>query len=42
LVASSEAICRELGWSPGFPTLRQIVESAWEWQRHHPDGYSDQ
>ena len=42
LVASSEAIRRELGWSPGFPTLRQIVESAWEWQRHHPNGYSDQ
>jgi UDP-glucose 4-epimerase len=42
LVASSEAIRRDLGWSPRFPDLQQIVESAWEWQRSHPNGYSDQ
>ena len=39
LVASSEAIKRDLGWSPRFSDLRQIVASAWEWQRTHPNGY---
>jgi len=39
LVASSEAIKCDLGWSPRFPDLRQIVASAWEWQRTHPNGY---
>lgn len=39
LVAGSEKIMRELGWQPEFPTLRAIVESAWQWHRAHPDGY---
>jgi UDP-glucose 4-epimerase len=41
LVASSDAIRRELGWVPQYPTLEQIVASAWEWHRDHPDGYAD-
>jgi UDP-glucose 4-epimerase len=41
LVASSEAIRRDLGWTPRFPELRQIVASAWEWQRAHPNGYEN-
>jgi len=40
LVASSHAIKRDLGWTPRYPDLRQIVESAWEWQRTHPNGYA--
>ena len=39
LVASSEKICRELGWQPRYPELEQIVASAWEWRRKHPNGY---
>jgi UDP-glucose 4-epimerase len=39
LVASSEKIKKELGWSPQFQDLRKIVESAWEWMRAHPGGY---
>jgi UDP-glucose 4-epimerase len=39
LVASSEKICRELGWQPRYPELEQIVASAWEWRRTHPNGY---
>jgi UDP-glucose 4-epimerase len=39
LVASSERIRRELGWQPRFPDLEQIVASAWEWRRQHPNGY---
>ncbi len=39
LVASSENIRRELGWSPEHPGLDDIVASAWEWHRTHPQGY---
>lgn len=39
LVASSEKIRRELGWSPQFQDLRAIISSAWEWSRSHPEGY---
>lgn len=41
LVASAERIRRELGWRPRYPDLRDIVASAWEWHRAHPDGYGD-
>ena len=41
LVASSEKIQRELGWRPRFPGLRDIVASAWEWHRTHPEGYPE-
>ena len=39
LVASSEKIRSELGWSPRFQDLRAIIESAWNWMRSHPNGY---
>lgn len=39
LIASSEAIRRELGWTPRYPELQAIVESAWTWHRAHPMGY---
>jgi UDP-glucose 4-epimerase len=41
LVASSAKIRRELAWSPRFPDLEAIVQSAWKWRRGHPDGYRD-
>ncbi len=41
LVASSEKIRRELGWQPRSPELEQIVASAWEWRRQHPNGYDE-
>lgn len=40
LVASSEKIQKELGWTPRFADLEAIVSSAWEWHRKHPNGYS--
>jgi UDP-glucose 4-epimerase len=40
LVASSEKIRRELGWSPKYAELRPIIESAWNWHKHHPTGYA--
>jgi UDP-glucose 4-epimerase len=39
LIASSEKIKRELGWSPVFQDLRKIVGSAWKWLQSHPHGY---
>jgi UDP-glucose 4-epimerase len=41
LVASSERIRRELGWQPRYPELKDIIASAWEWHRTHPDGYAN-
>ena len=41
LVASSERIRRELGWSPKYPELEDIVASAWEWMQQHPHGYAE-
>ena len=39
LIASSDKIRRELGWSPQYPDLQSIVESAWNWHISHPQGY---
>ncbi len=39
LVAGADKIRQELGWSPKFPDLRSIVETAWDWHRSHPKGY---
>ncbi len=39
LVANSDKIRRELGWSPQFPTLESILQSAWQWHSTHPHGY---
>ena len=41
LVAGSAKIRRDLGWQPRFPGLRDIVQSAWDWHRSHPQGYGD-
>lgn len=40
LVASSGKIRRELGWTPRYPSLEAIVQSAWDWRRRHPEGYA--
>jgi UDP-glucose 4-epimerase len=41
LVASSEKIRRELGWSPKHDNLRDILASAWGWHKSHPNGYEE-
>ena len=41
LVAGSAKIRRELGWQPRVPDLRDIVQSAWDWHRSHPQGYGE-
>lgn len=42
LVAGSQRIKRDLGWRPRYGDLEEIVRTAWEWQRNHPDGYGAQ
>ncbi len=39
LVASAQKAATELGWRPRFPTLDEMVSTAWEWHRSHPLGY---
>jgi len=39
LVASSEKIRNELGWTPKYADLESIVRSAWNWRNAHPNGY---
>ena len=41
LVAASNKIRQELGWTPRFPQVRDIIESAWRWHQAHPKGYGD-
>lgn len=41
LVAGSDAIRRDLGWTPQFTQLDAIIGSAWRWHLAHPDGYGD-
>ena len=40
LIAGSEKIRTELGWEPQYPTLEDIIATAWEWHVRHPDGYA--
>lgn len=39
LIASAQKIRAELGWEPRYPTIDQIIASAWEWHQSHPNGY---
>ena len=39
LVANSEKIGRELGWETDYNNLETIIQTAWNWHRHHPAGY---
>lgn len=41
LVASSDKIRKELGWTPKYQDLDKIVGSAWNWLQAHPNGYTD-
>lgn len=40
LIASSEMIKNDLGWTPRFDSLHDIISTAWEWHKSHPDGYN--
>jgi UDP-glucose 4-epimerase len=40
LVAASEKIRSELGWTPRKPSLEEMVADAWQFAQAHPRGYS--
>jgi len=40
LVADSSLAKKTLGWQPRY-SMREIVQSAWNWHREHPNGYED-
>ncbi len=39
LLASADRARQEMGWEPRFPSLEEIIKSAWRWHQAHPDGY---
>ena len=39
LVASSEKAKKILGWKPVHDNLDEIIASAWNWHKNHPNGY---
>jgi UDP-glucose 4-epimerase len=39
LIASPERIVKELSWTPRYTDIRDIVQTAWDWHRRHPNGY---
>ncbi|HEV3121092.1 MAG TPA: UDP-glucose 4-epimerase GalE, partial [Isosphaeraceae bacterium] len=40
LVASPDAIGRELGWTPRYRDIEAIVRTAWKWHSTHPHGFA--
>ncbi len=40
LIASSEKIKKELGWSAENSKIDQIISDTWQWMKKHPNGYS--
>ncbi|MEO6590376.1 MAG: UDP-glucose 4-epimerase GalE [Pyrinomonadaceae bacterium] len=40
LVADSKKAREVLGWSPQFPEIEKIIESAWKWHEANPNGYN--
>lgn len=41
LFASSQKAKNILGWKPKFPNMEQIIETAWNWHKNHPEGYKN-
>lgn len=39
LIASSEKAKQVLGWNPSRTSIHEIIKNAWNWHRHHPNGY---
>lgn len=39
LIASSQKARSVLGWKPEHDSLEEIIETAWNWHKAHPNGY---
>ncbi len=42
LIASSEKAEKILGWKPQKASLEDIIGSAWNWHKSHPNGFSEE
>ena len=40
LIASSEKAKKILGWKPEHADLEEIIATAWNWHKNHPNGYA--
>ncbi len=40
LIASSEKAKSVLGWKPEHADLEEIIATAWNWHKNHPNGYA--
>jgi UDP-glucose-4-epimerase GalE len=40
LIGSSDKAVRELAWNPRYNDLDTIIETAWNWHKNYPNGYS--
>ena len=41
LYANADKIRRELGWTPRYTNIEQVIATAWAWFKDHPEGYND-
>lgn len=41
LIASNRRAKEVLGWDPKFSNPKDVIESAWQWHKSHPNGYAD-
>ncbi len=41
LIASSEKIQKELGWTPMHSSIEEIIRDAWNWHSTHEQGFGD-
>jgi len=41
LIGSGLRARDELGWKPRFQDLKNIIETAWNWHKNHPNGYNN-
>lgn len=39
MIGDSRRARAELGWTPRFPDIEQIIQTAWDWHQSHPNGY---
>ncbi|MEO1617436.1 MAG: NAD-dependent epimerase/dehydratase family protein, partial [Planctomycetota bacterium] len=40
LIADARLAEKVLGWKTQYNDVRSIVETAWNWHKHHPNGYT--
>lgn len=41
LIASSDKAKKILGWNPEHDSLEEIIASAWNWHKNHPNGFKN-